>query len=184
MKTCPNCGASSADNSVFCMNCGARLTEPAPVNREAAPNPQPAYNPNPQPAYNPNPQPTYNTYNTYNTPPTVNVNSTESFFDGTLGQQIGISIVNFLLCLITQHLRPLGILPYLPLGDPAHRDQRPPAQIRRHGRQPFRSMDQMGPALSYHLRHLQFVGLHQAEAVAGQAHAFRELILTATHTAN
>ena len=101
MKTCPNYGASSADNSVFCMNCGARLTEPAPVNREAAPNPQPAYNPNPQPAYNPNPQPTYNTYNTYNPPPTVTVNSTESFFDGTLGQQIGISIVNFLLCLIT-----------------------------------------------------------------------------------
>lgn len=98
MKTCPNCGASSADTSVFCMNCGARLPEPAPVIRDTAPDTQPA----------PVQQPAYNTYNTYNTaspvPPTVvvnNVMSTESYFDGTLGQQIGIAIVNFLLCLIT-----------------------------------------------------------------------------------
>ncbi len=102
MKTCPNCGASSADNSVFCMNCGARLTEPAPTVKQPEPAPAPA------PAAQ-----TYNTYNTYNTNPAPvvvnNVVSDESYFDGTLGQQIGISIVTVLLCMIT-----LGI--YAPWG--------------------------------------------------------------------
>ena len=102
MKTCPKCGASGADNSVFCMNCGARFAEPAPTVKQPEPAPAPA------PAAQ-----TYNTYNTYNTNPAPvivnNVVSDESYFDGTLGQQIGISIVTVLLCMIT-----LGI--YAPWG--------------------------------------------------------------------
>ena len=94
MKTCPNCGATSANESVFCMNCGTRLPDPAPAYKQPAPNP----NPTPDPVYrapvqNPTPAPVVIN--------NVNVLSNESYFDGTLGQQIGIAIVNFLLLLIT-----------------------------------------------------------------------------------
>lgn len=59
MAVCPNCGASCADGTKFCSNCGGQL--PAPVQQPAAQPVQPAYQqPAPQPVYQqPAPQPVY-----------------------------------------------------------------------------------------------------------------------------
>ena len=55
MAVCPNCGASCADGTKFCSNCGGQL--PAPVQQPAAQPVQPAYQqPAPQPVYQ---QPVY-----------------------------------------------------------------------------------------------------------------------------
>ena len=55
MNTCPICSFSNnPDDSVYCTECGAKLTEePQPA---AAPEPQPAAAPEPQPAAAPEPQ--------------------------------------------------------------------------------------------------------------------------------
>ncbi len=59
MAVCPNCGASCADGTKFCSNCGGQL--PAPVQQPAAQPVQPAYQqPAPQPVYQqPAPHPVY-----------------------------------------------------------------------------------------------------------------------------